>query len=222
MFRDCHSRQSKELMRFGTMNVQTVAGWVGRVLRFDFSAFDEIRDERTATAPAVLIVLGGSFIAGLGVVLWAFQHDDLPEISAGEVFIKAALLGSLMQATVWFGWVYLVHLMLTRGYGHVVAFSDLVRPMGLAFSPIIFSILVGLSVLAVPFGLASFVLVFLFTNIAIQQTTGADLREATMANITGFLAFVVFMGMFANVAEVGTGGGVGGVAPGILFFSLDF
>lgn len=206
-------------MRFRTINAQVVSGWVGRVLRFDFSAFDEIRDEHAATAPAVMIVLTGSFIAGLGTVLWAFQHDQFADVNAGEVFVKAALLGSLIQTTVWFSWVYLVHLTLTRGYGHVIAFTDLMRPMALAFSPIIFSILVGLAVLAVPFGLASFGLVFLFTNIAINQTTGADMREATMANITGFLVFVVFMGMFANVAEVAS---FGGVAPGILFFSLDF
>lgn len=191
-------------------------------MRFDFSAFDEVRDEPTATAPAVLIVLAGSFIAGFGTVLWAFQHDDFTDVSAGEVFVKAQLFGSMAQTAVWFGWVYLVHLILTRGYGYVVTLSELIRPMGLAFSPIIFSILVGLTVLAVPFGVASFALIFLFTNIAIQQSAGADLREATMANITGFLAFLVFMGMFANVAEVGPGGGYGGVAPGILFFSLDF
>lgn len=209
-------------MRFQTINVQTVAGWVGRVLRFDFSAFDEIRDEQSATAPAVLIVLAGSFIAGLGTVLWAFQHDDFEGVSAGEVFIKAALVGSMVQTVVWFGWVYLAYLILSRGFGHVVTLPDLIRPMGLAFSPIILSILVGLAVLSVPFGLVSFGLVFLFTNIAILQTSGADLREATMANITGFIVFVVFMGMFANVGEVGPEGGFGGVAPGILFFSLDF
>lgn len=209
-------------MRFRTIDVGTVAGWVGRVLRFDFSVFDEVRDENAATAPAVLIVLIGSFIAGFGTVLWAFQNDDLEGVSAGEVFIKAQLFGSMAQTAVWFGWVYLVHLMLTRGYGYVVTLPQLIRTMGLAFSPIIFSILVGLTVLAVPFGVASFALIFLFTNIAIHQTTGADVREATMANITGFLAFVVFMGMFANVAEVGPNGGYGGVAPGILFFSLDF
>lgn len=206
-------------MRFHSMNVQTLAAWVGRVLRFDFSAFNEIRDERSATAPAVLIVLAGSFIAGFGTVLWAFQHDQFEGVSAGEVFIKAALLGSLTQTAVWFAWVYLVHLTLTKGYGHVINFPDLVRPMGLAFAPIVFSVLIGLSVLAIPFGVASFALIFLFNNVAIEQTTGADLREATMANITGFLAFVVFMGMFANVAEIAN---FGGVAPGILFFSLDF
>jgi hypothetical protein len=62
-------------------------------------------------------------------------------------------------------------------------------------------------------------LTFLTTNIGIQMSSGADARETTMANVTGFAAFLVVMGVFANVAEVGP---FGGVAPGILFFSLDF
>jgi len=206
-------------MRFRTIDVPTVTSWVGRVLRFDFTAFDEIRDEVSATTPAVLIVLAGSFIAGFGSFLWALQHDNFPNVDVAEVFIKSMLVGGMIQTAVWFVWVYLVYQVLTRGYGHQISFAELVRPMGLAFSPIVFSVLVAITVLAMPFGLASFALVFLFTNIAIQQTTGADIRETSMANITGFVVFLVVMGMFANVAEIEP---FGGVAPGILFFSLDF
>lgn len=206
-------------MRFRTIDVQTVTNWVGRVLRFDFTAFDEIRDEPSATTPAVLIVLVGSFIAGFGSWLWALQHDNFPNVDAAEVFIKSLLVGGMIQTAVWFVWVYLVYQVLSRGYGHQTTFPELVRTMGLAFSPIVFSVLVAITVLALPFGLASFALMFLFTNIAIQQTTGADMRESSMANITGFVVFLVVMGMFANVAEIEP---FGGVAPGILFFSLDF
>jgi len=39
-----------------------------------------------------------------------------------------------------------------------------------------------------------------------------------VANLAGFAAFLIVMGGFANIAEVGT---FGGLAPGILFFSLD-
>ncbi|MFQ5473918.1 MAG: hypothetical protein ACE5FA_13690 [Dehalococcoidia bacterium] len=203
-------------MRFRTIDVQTVANWVGRVLRFDFTAFDEIRDEASATTPAVLIVLAGSFVAGFGSWLWTLQLDS---ISTAEVFVKSMLVGGMIQTAVWFVWVYLVFQVLTRGYGHATTFPELVRTMGLAFSPIVFSVLIAVTVLAIPFGIVSFGMVFLFTNIAIQQTSGADIRETSMANVTGFVAFAVVMGMFANVAEVGS---VGGVAPGVLFFALDF
>jgi len=203
-------------MRFRTIDVQTVTSWVGRVLRFEFAVFDEIREEPSATIPAVLIVLAGSAIAGVGSFLWAMQAEGLDSF---EVLTKSLFVGSMVQTVVWFLWVYLVHQILTRGYGHSVGMPELVRTMGLAFSPIVFSILIAVVALAIPFGMVSFGMVFLFTNIAIQQTSGADLRETTMANVTGFVAFAVVMGMFANVAEVGS---VGGVAPGVLFFALDF
>lgn len=201
------------------MNVQTVTGWVGRVLKFDFSAFDEIRDERAATAPAVLIVLAGSFIAGFGSFVWGLQNDNLIGVDSGEMFVKSLVLGGIIQTAVWGLWVYLVFQILGRGYGHTIEFQELLRVMGLAFSPIVFSVLVAVDALAVPFGVMSLALTFLCTNIGIQMASGADLRETTMANVTGFAAFVVVMGVFANVAEVGS---FGGVAPGILFFSLDF
>jgi hypothetical protein len=203
-------------MRFRTIDVPTVTNWVGRVLRFDFTAFDEIRDETSATTPAVLIVLAGSAIAGVGSWLWAMQNTG---VDSFEVLTKSLLVGSLVQTAVWFLWVYLVLAILTRGYGHSVEMPELIRTMGLAFSPIVFSILIAVTVLAIPFGVVSLALVFLFTNIAIQQTSGADLRETTLANTSGFVAFAVVMGMFANVAEVDS---VGGVAPGVLFFALDF
>lgn len=206
-------------MRFRTINVQTVTGWVGRVLRFDFTAFDEVRDEQAATSASVLIVLAGSFIAGVGSWLWALQNDNLTDVDSAETFVKSLLLGGIIQTAVWFLWVYLVYQVLTRGYGHATGFPELVRVMGLAFAPIVYSILIAVDALAVPFGVISLGMTFLFTNIGIQQTTGANVRETTMANVTGFAAFVVVMGVFANVAEVGP---FGGVAPGILFFSLDF
>jgi hypothetical protein len=203
-------------MHFHTIDVPTVTGWVGRVLRFEFAAFDEIREEPSATMPAVLIVLAGSAIAGIGSWVWAMQADG---VDTFDVMTRSLLVGSMVQTAVWFLWVYLVHQILTRGYGHALGIPELIRTMGLAFSPIVFSLFIAVTVLAIPFGMVSLGMVFLFSNIAIQQTSGADLRETTMANVTGFVAFAVVMGMFANVAEVGS---VGGVAPGVLFFALDF
>jgi hypothetical protein len=167
----------------------------------------------------VLIVLAGSFIAGFGSFVWGLQNDNLAGVDSGEMFIKSLLLGGIIQTVVWFLWVYLVFQVLSRGYGHTIGFPELVRVMGLGFSPIIFSVLIAVDALAVPFGVLSLSLTFLTTNIGIQMSSGADARETTMANVTGFAAFLVVMGVFANVAEVGP---FGGVAPGILFFSLDF
>ncbi len=203
----------------GATGYQVLAGWLGRVARLDFSVFDEVKTERTATASAILVVLGASLMAGIGSWVWSFQHDSYSGLGAGEVFIKAVLGGTIIQTGVFFVWVYLTHLVLTRMFAAQVYFQELVRTMGLAFAPVALSLFVGVAPLAVPFGVLSLGLAFLVTNVAVEQTAGVTEREATFANLGGFTAFLVFMGAFANVAEAGV---FGGLAPGLLFFSLDF
>jgi hypothetical protein len=201
-------------MNYQRTNLQTVGGWVSRLLRFDFTAFEEIRADPPATSAAVLVVIAASVLAGIGSWLWAIQSD----LDGTEVFIKSLVLGAIIQTIVWFLWVYVSYQVLTRAYGVRADFAELTRTMGFAFAPIGFSILIVIQGFAVPFGLIAFSLAVLISNSAIQYATDVDVREATMANVTGFSAFVIVMGIFANIAEVST---AGGLAPGILFFSLD-
>lgn len=196
-----------------------LGGWLGRLARLDFDVFDDVRGERTATASAIMIVLAASVLAGLGSWAWALQHSEFEGLDTMPVFVKTVLAGSLVQLVIWFVWVYITYLVLARAFAAAVAFQELVRTMGLAFAPVALSVLVGIAPLAVPFGVFSLSAAFLFNNIAIEKTSGVTTREATFANLAGFGLFVVFMGAFANIAEAGT---FGGLAPGLLFFSLDF
>jgi len=205
-------------MRVQNSDFRTVAGWVGRVLRLDFSAFDEARAQPSATLSAVIVVLAASVCAGFGSWLWALQHRQFRGVDGLEVFLKSLLAGSLIQTAVWFLWVYLVYQILARGYGSRMDFGELTRAMGLAFAPVAINILVGITNLAVPFGVMGYGMALLFSNAAIQQVSGTGVRETTLANLSGFGAFLIVMGVFANIAEVGT---FGGLAPGLLFFSLD-
>ena len=205
-------------MSFQSTNFQTVGAWVSRLLRFDFTVFDEVAAQPAATSGALIVVFGASVLAGIGSWLWAIQFD-LGEFSKSEVFIKSLVLGSIIQTFVWFLWVYLTYQVLVRAYGARVEFADLVRTMGFAFVPVALNVLIAINSFAIPFGLVAFGMTLLLTNTAIQRAANADAREATVANLTGFAAFVIVMGVFANVLEVRN---VGGLAPGILFFSLDF
>src|SRR2546422_6261271 len=202
-------------MRSQMTNLQTVSGWLGRVLRLDFSAFGEIRQDRYATTPAILVVLGASVLAGLGSWLWGLQFKGIDHT---EVLVKSLLLGSIIQTAAWFLWVYLVYQVLARGYHLRLDFAELTRVMGFAFAPVALSLLVAIQSLAVPFGVIAFGMALLFTNVAIQSASDAEVRESMLANLTGFASFAIVMGVCANIAEVGT---LGGLAPGIFFFSLD-
>jgi hypothetical protein len=201
-------------MRSRSTNFSTVGGWLGRLVRLDFDAFAEVRANPSATSAAITVVLVASLFAGLGSWLWALQSfvDD------SDAFVRAFILGSLLQTVVWFSWVYVVYLVLTQGYGARQDFGDLTRAMGFAFAPVALSVFIFIAALAVPIGLISFGITLLFTNAAIQQVSDADLREATMANIAGFGVFAIVMGGCANIFETDS---IGGLAPGIFFFSLD-
>jgi len=201
--------------RYQGTNWPTVGSWVARTLRADFSVFEDVRADPSATMGALAVVLGASLLAGIGSWLWAAQHEFM---DSGKVFLESTVAGSVLQTAVWFLWVYLVYQVLVRGYGARVEFAELVRVMGFAFAPVALSILVAITSLAVPFGVISFSMAVLFSNVAIQQAAEVDAREATLANLTGFAAFVIAMGVLANVWEVSS---LGGLAPGILFFALD-
>ena len=201
-------------MRSQSTDFQTVGSWLGRIFRLDFSAFAEIRANPSATSAAVVVVLGASLFAGLGSWLWSLQSF----VDNTDAFVRSFLLGSLIQTVVWFSWVYVAYIVLTWGYGARQDFGELTRAMGFAFAPVAFSLLVFIGALAVPIGLISFAITILFTNAAIQQVSDADLNEATVANIAGFSTFAIVMGGCANIFEADS---IGGLAPGIFFFSLD-
>lgn len=202
-------------MSFQNTNLQTISGWVGRLLRLDLSAFEEIRSDPSATSGALLVVAAASVFSGLGTWIWALQTRG---IDSGEVLVKSLILGSILQSLAWFLWVYLVYQVLTHAYATRVDFYELIRTMGFAFAPVGLSILIAIRALAVPFGIISLAFAFLLTNQAIERSGNADTQQAILANLTGFTIFAVVMGILANIGEVRS---VGGLAPGLFFFSLD-
>jgi hypothetical protein len=193
-------------------------GWLGRLVRLDYTVFEELRSDRSATPTALIIVLVTGVLGGIGTWLWALQHDNFTGLDVMEVFLKAIVIGAIVQTFVWFTWVYITYMLAARVYGSPVLFGELTRVMGFAFAPVGFSIFIAIAPLAIPFGLLSFGVALMLTNAAVEQISDIEPRQATTATLAGFAVFLIFMGAFANVMEVGT---FGGLAPGILFFSLD-
>ena len=202
-------------MSFQTTNLQSVSGWLGRLARLDLTVFEEVRSDPSATPGAILVVFVASVLAGIGSWLWAVQTNG---VSAGEVFVKSLVIGSILQTLIWFIWVYLVFQVLARAYGARTDFYELIRSMGFAFAPVAMSVLVAITAFAVPFGVAALAGATLFSHFAIESSSSAEPRQILIANFVGFLSFAVVMGVLANIAEINT---VGGLAPGLFFFSLD-
>ena len=202
-------------MSFQTTNLQSVSGWLGRLIRLDLSVFDEVRADPSATPGAIVVVFLASVLAGTGSWLWAVQWRG---VEATEVFVKSLVIGSVIQTIVWFIWVYVVFQVLARAYGARTDFFELIRTMGFAFAPMGVSILIAITSFAVPFGVVALAGAALLSHFAIQSSSSAEPRQVLIANFVGFLSFAVVMGVLANIAEINT---VGGLAPGLFFFSLD-
>ncbi|MDP2673390.1 MAG: hypothetical protein Q8Q00_00580 [Dehalococcoidia bacterium] len=202
-------------MSFQTTSLQSVSGWLGRLARLDLTVFEEVRSDPSATPGAIVVVFLASVLAGIGSWLWAVQTNG---VSADEVFVKSLVIGSILQTLAWFIWVYLVFQVLARAYGARTDFYELIRTMGFAFAPVAMSVLVAITAFAVPFGVAALAGATLFSHFAIESSSSAEPRQILIANFVGFLSFAVVMGVLANIAEINT---VGGLAPGLFFFSLD-
>ena len=202
-------------MSFQTTNLQSVSGWLGRLARLDLTVFEEVRSSPSATPGAIVVVFLASVLAGIGSFAWAAQTEGVDD---SEVFVKSLVVGSILQTLAWFIWVYLVFQVLARAYGARTDFYELIRSMGFAFAPVGMSVLVAITAFAVPFGVAALSGATLFSHFAIQSSTSAEPRQVLIANFVGFLSFAVVMGVLANIAEINT---VGGLAPGLFFFSLD-
>src|SRR3972149_12238669 len=117
-------------MSFQTTNLQSVSGWLGRLIRLDLTVFDEVRSDPSATPSAIVVVFLASVLAGIGSWLWAVQTDG---VDAAEVFVKSLVIGSILPTRAWFIWVYLVFQVLARAYGARTDFYELIRSMGFAF-----------------------------------------------------------------------------------------
>ncbi|HXG36732.1 MAG TPA: hypothetical protein VNL15_07170, partial [Dehalococcoidia bacterium] len=110
-----------------------------RLILLDLSVFDEVLADRTANRSCLAIVWAASVLAGLGSWLWALQTDG---VDAGEAFLKSLVIGSLLQAVIWFAWVYGAYHMLRYVYGLPAEFTGLMRAMALAFAPMGLSALI--------------------------------------------------------------------------------
>jgi len=209
-------------MGLQTTGFQNVGSWLGRLIRLDLTVFDDVKDDATATVPALAVVVAASFLAGLGSWLWWIFEIDFPSVLGAdeknfEAFFKTFILGGIFMAALWVLWVYISAMILSRVFRASADMNQLIRTMGLAFAPMAISFLVVISVLAVPFGVFAVATTLLLTNAAMQATTDAEPQQVIVSNLAGFLVFAIALGVLANVAQIYD---TGGLAPGIFFFDL--
>lgn len=203
-------------MEFQGASFQNLGSWLLRLARLDLTVFDDIKDDVSATVPALTVAVVASFLSGLGSWLW-WTFQDFPK-GGGDVFVKSFLLGSILQVGVWFLWVYVAAMVLSRGLGVAADLNRLLRTMGLAFAPMAIAVLIFISFLAVPLGAIAVGATLVLSYVAIQSATDAQPQQVMLANIIGFVIFAFVLGILSNLSEVYN---TGGLAPGLFFFNLS-
>jgi len=202
-------------MEFQGASFQNLGNWLLRLARLDLSVFDDVKDDVSATVPTLVVAVAASFLSGLGSWLW-WTFEDFPD--AGEVMVKSFFVGSILQVGVWFLWVYVAAMILSKGLRVPADLNRMMRTMGLAFAPMSIAVLMIISFLTVPFGVIAVAATVALTYVAIQAATDAEPHQVMLANIVGFVVFAVVLGILANVSDVYN---TGGLAPGLFFFNLN-
>jgi hypothetical protein len=202
-------------MEFQGASFQNLGNWLLRLAKLDLTVFDDVKDDVSATVPTLAVAVVASFLSGLGSWLW-WTFEDLPD--SGQVLIKSTILGSILQLGVWFLWVYIAAMILSRGLGVAADLNRIIRTMALAFAPMAIAVLMLIAFLAIPFGVIAVGATFLLSYAALQSATDAQPQKVMLANLVGFIVFAVVLGILSNISEVYESGGL---APGLFFFNLE-
>lgn len=186
-----------------------VVDWVLRIVRLDFTPFEEARRDSTATLPIIGLVAVISFLSGLGSFLWGVVNVE--GLDTGDMFVQSFLLGSVFQFLLWFAWVMVAYFLLVQVFRAAADLMQMMRVMGLAFVPVAFALVMFVPSVDFSIGLVTVVAAVLLANIALQETTNGTPAQVMVANLAGFAVLSVVLGLLAGEDRI--------YAPG--FFALE-
>ncbi len=176
------------------MDPNVIVNHVMRLVRFDTSVFDEVRDDANELIPALVVAAVASLLAGLGATLfWEFNFDFGPE----NPWLNLFILGGIFMAALYAVWVLVVYVMLAQVYKASGDVQSLFRTMGYAAWPLALSVLMFIPVLYPVFALGSIVLLFVMSIYAAQSVTNADSTQVVMANLAGMAVFTLVLSIIA-------------------------
>lgn len=185
------------------------------VTNFSPTAFAELRDDPTATVPAVGVVVVATLLAALGGLFWALVGASPPPIFTVDIprfVVRSVMLGSFIQVGMWCAWVGMTWFVLRHiFFVEDVTWRRLARAMGFAFAPMALQILLLFPVLEFPVGLIALGATVAASATAVQAAAASTQQQALIATVVGFALFALVLGILGNSDT--------DLAPGI--FALD-
>jgi hypothetical protein len=189
-----------------------------RLARTDFTAFNEIKTDPTATASGIVIVAIATLLTGLGSWLWViFNIDsdfrDAYDVSSSDVLIKSVIIGGILQVLLWLAWVAIAYFMLTQVFKIQALMPELIRTMGYAFAPMAVTIFFFIPVLDMPIGILALAATAVMTTVAISACANGRPGQIILANLAGFAIFLIALGILGNDST--------NLAPGIFLIDIE-
>ncbi len=166
-----------------------------RLVRLDTTVFDEVREDPNATLPSFLVAAAATFLAGVGGWLWWVAHGLE---GGGKVLLMSTFVGSFFSMAFWILWLAIAWLLLTQFFHQEADWQQMLRTMGMAAAPLAISIGMIVPGIDVGVALASVVLFFALTTVAIQSVTQASPAQVLLANLAGFAVWAMALGLLAT------------------------
>jgi len=179
----------------GGMNLQVLGNRLQRLVMLDTTVFEEIRGDQTATIPAIVVAVVATFLAGFGGWLWWLREFDFDE---RKVFVQSVILGTAISMGFWILWLFISWVVLSQVFRQQADWQEMLRTMGMAAAPLALSLGLFIPELDFGVGLASVVLLFGLTTLAIQATTSASQPQVLIANLAGFAVWAIVLGLLVT------------------------
>lgn len=189
------------------LDVSILSARLLRLAKLDTTVFDEVRLDPAATLPSIAVVILSTAIAGIGGWMWWIVkgYGD-----SGKLFMHSVIIGTFLSFALWIVWLLIAYVILTQVFNEDADWQQMLRTMGMAAVPLTLSVAMFIPGIDFGIGLASIVLFFGLTTIAIQATTPANPARVLVANLAGFTIWSIVLGLLVTDSNF--------FAPGIFLF----
>lgn len=189
-----------------------------RLAKTDFTVFNEIKGDATATASSVVIVALATLLTGLGSWLWVLfnidsNYRDALDLSTSDILLKSVIIGGILQVALWVAWVGIAYFVLTQVFKIQALMPELLRTMGYAFAPMAITLLFFIPVLDMPIGILALAATAVMTTVAISACANGRPGQIILANLAGFAVFLIALGILGNDST--------NLAPGIFLIDIE-
>ena len=189
------------------MDPNLVMNRLMRLVRFDTTVFDDVRDDVRELIPALAVAGVASLLAGLGAALFfVVNYDDV--YRPDNPWLNNFILGGIFMAALYGVWVLIAYVIIVQVYKGSASFQSLFRTMGYAAWPLGLGLLMFIPVLYPMVAIVSVVLLFVMSIYALQAVTNADSTQVVMANLAGLAVFSLVLSIVAfssDTARIGAG-----------------